>query len=207
MALNPEDTPRQNKELFSWSFANGNIPHSLKKVTHFIFLYHSSSSQHCCSLGPLTSQYLENGATHTLFSRCSLGTSLLHACAGCQLCPWLLPLTLCHTSSKDAEHFLFRRVLIKLECGNEDTPPPFPVSLKLIHRSKNTNTSKGHSSQPFSKTQIPPWPLPKHLQIENSTIWGEYIHACFSRIPAFFLSYNLSKNKQRIHPSTINNYW
>lgn len=32
-------------------------------------------------------------------------------------------LTLCHTSSKDAEHFLFRRVLIKLECGNEDTRP------------------------------------------------------------------------------------
>ena len=70
MALHPKDTPRQDKELFSWSFANGNIPHSLEKVTHFIFLYHSSSSQHRCSLGPLTSQYLENGAgarTHSVF--------------------------------------------------------------------------------------------------------------------------------------------
>ena len=125
MALHPEDTPRQDKELFSWSFANGNIPHSLEKVTHFIFLYHSSSSQHRCSPGPLTSWYLENGAgahTHSVFKVFPQHLPL-HACAGCQLCPWLLPLTPCHTSSKGAEHFLFRKVLIKLECGNEDTPP------------------------------------------------------------------------------------
>lgn len=155
MALNPEDTPRQNKELFSWSFANGNVPHSLEKVTHFIFLYHSSPSQHHCSLGPLPSQYLEHRAgAHTQFSRCSL-TSVFHAWAGCQLCPWLLPLTLCQTSSKGAEHFLFRKVLIKLECGNEDTPPPFPVSLKLIHRSQNKTPAKVTQANSFPRAKFP----------------------------------------------------
>ena len=67
------------------------------------------------SPGFLTSQYPENlglALTHTLLiSRYLLGTSWLHACGRCWLCPWLLPITLCHTGSKGAEHFLFRKVL------------------------------------------------------------------------------------------------
>lgn len=67
MALNPEDTPRQNKNFSLEVSLHGNIPHSLEKVTHFISCITPAPPSTAAACRPLTSQYLENGATHTVF--------------------------------------------------------------------------------------------------------------------------------------------